>query len=227
MDVLKIAWLSGITLAVILTACSPELPTPEDELPAPPERLIHDPRILESPEARTIILVRLVSVEMLDRARNDIPERATMLVLKSWKGPYSAGRVLHTPKGFMAHIGKPGDFRYYHFQLADQGKEFLIMSLGGISSSDGSDTSDLITVRRSWVWPAAKSQALMAALDQAVRELQGAPHARESAKVPDLPPEGTPERRAWLDKYCGPNTWINAFCMRAIDGSHRPISLEQ
>jgi hypothetical protein len=46
--------------------------TPEDEPPAPPERLIHDSRILE--RAHTIILVRVVEVT---------PTYATIRVLKS------------------------------------------------------------------------------------------------------------------------------------------------
>jgi len=36
-------------------------------------------------------------------------------------------------------------------------------------------TPDEILVRRKWVWPAAKSQALMAALDQAVVDLDSMP----------------------------------------------------
>lgn len=156
-------WLWSV--ALVLAACSRELPTPENELPAPPEQLIHDPRILDSPEAGTIILVRVVSLEMLNREWNEIPEHPKMLVLKSWKGPFAAGDVLHTPEGFIFHHGKPDNNRFYHFQFEDQGKEFLIMSLGGEKRAQ---EPDVIFVRRSWVWPAAKSQALIAALDQAV-----------------------------------------------------------
>jgi hypothetical protein len=150
-------------VAVILTACSRQLPTPEGELPAPPERLIHDPRILE--HAPRIILVRVTGLEMLDRQWNEIPEHTKMLVLKSWKGLSAAGDVLHTPEGFIFHHGKPDDNRFYHFQFGDRGKEFLMMS-----SSGNPEMPDVVFVRRSWVWPAAKSQALMAALDQAVAD---------------------------------------------------------
>jgi hypothetical protein len=47
----------------------------------------------------------------------------------------------------------------YDFQFEDRGKEFLIMS-------PGAATPDELLVRQSLVWPAAKSQALMAAFDQ-------------------------------------------------------------
>ena len=172
MDGLKITWLLGFTLAVILTACSRELPTPPELAytrqlrpccGAPPERLIHDPRILDSPEAGTIILVRVLEVgPQIEVDRKYV----TMLVLKSWQGPISAGRVLHTPKGFLFHHGKPDDNLPYPFQSGDQGKELLIIRCCRMLSSD----SDVIFVRRYWAWPAEKSQALMAALDQAVTD---------------------------------------------------------
>jgi hypothetical protein len=169
MDVLKAAGLAGIVLAVILTACSRELPTPSQPTftiqlrpccDAPPELLIHDPRVLEQP--RTVILVRVIGFEMLNSDENSIPAHATMLVLKSWKGPFSAGDVLHTPKGFIAITGNPEDFISYPFQAGDQGKEFLIMD-------NGWPRPDIL-VRRYSAWPAEKSQALMAALDQAVAD---------------------------------------------------------
>jgi hypothetical protein len=170
MDVLKAAGLSGIALAVILTACSRELPTPPQPTftiqlrqccDAPRELLIHDPRVLE--HARTVILVRVIGFEMLNPDENSIPAHATMLVLKSWKGPFSAGDVLHTPKGFIQINGNPEDVISYPFQAGDQGKEFLIMDNGGPPPPD-------IFVGRYSAWPAEKSQALMAALDQVVAD---------------------------------------------------------
>jgi hypothetical protein len=196
-DVLKIARLSGIALAVILTACSGELPTPPQptstiQLPyasreiavtggadppccdAPPEQLIHNPRILE--RALAIILVRGIGFEMLDPQENSIPAHATMLVIRSWKGPFSAGDVLQTPKGFLATTyngividGAPIDtdpmdhMVPYPFQSGDQGKYFLIMDNRGFPPPDR-----WVWVGRYAAWPAEKSRALMAALDQAV-----------------------------------------------------------
>ena len=193
MDVLKIAGLSGVTLAVILTACSRELPTPPQPTSAiqldpccdaPPEQLIHDPRILE--RALTIILVRVIGFEMLDPERNSVPAHATMLVIRSWKGPFSAGDVLQTPRGFLGVtyngavlangelVEDPMDrMDPYPFQSGDQGKYFLIMDNRGFPPD--------IWVGRYSAWPAEKSQALMAALDQATRETvtvaeQSTPH---------------------------------------------------
>jgi hypothetical protein len=125
-------------LNVIVTACSRELPTPPEPtftIPlrpccgAPPERLIHDPRILE--HAPTVILVRVIGFEMLNPDENSIPAHATMLVLKSWKGLFCAGDVVHTPKGSIQLNGNAEDFISYPFQAGDQGKEFLIMDNGG------------------------------------------------------------------------------------------------
>jgi hypothetical protein len=180
MDSLKICGLGGAAVAAILTACSPEVPAPPErtftlQLPpccgAPPESLVHDPRILEQPRTSTIILVRVVKLETVypvsapPYAIGDGTTQATMLVLKSWRGPFSAGDVLHTPKGpFLAVNGNPVDYLSYPFQVGDQGKEFLIITNGGPNPSDGTE----IMVRRYWAWPAAKSRALMAALDQAV-----------------------------------------------------------
>jgi hypothetical protein len=131
--------LSGIALAVILAPCSRELPTPPEptftsiQLPpccgAPPEKLIHDPCILDRPEARTIILVRVVEAEVQEDFAS-VPY-AKMLVLKSWQGPFSAGEVLRTPKLLYLCDGKLEDCAQYNFQLGGRGNEFLIMSPRG------------------------------------------------------------------------------------------------
>jgi hypothetical protein len=64
-----LCWLAGQPHGLPAHSSSRELPTPPEEpesapLPpccgAPPERFIHDPHILDSPEARTIILVRVI-----------------------------------------------------------------------------------------------------------------------------------------------------------------------
>jgi hypothetical protein len=94
MNIRRIAGLCGVALVVILTACSDapsDTAPPPYGLAAPPDRLIHDPRILE--RAQTIILVRVVwlNLECLFKC-------TAMRVVKAWKGPFSAGDVLHTPK---------------------------------------------------------------------------------------------------------------------------------
>ena len=169
MDALKIAGLSGTAVAVILTACSRELPTPPQPsftiqlrpcCDAPPELLIHDPRVLE--RQSTIILVRVIGFEMLDPERNSVPAHATMLVIRSWKGPFSAGDVLQTPRGYFNYSGALDDMVAYPFQSGDQGNYFLIMPM--------QIEDQYIWVYRHSAWPAEKSQALMAALDQAVAD---------------------------------------------------------
>jgi hypothetical protein len=207
----------GVAVAVILTACSRELPIPtwEDELPAPPEQLIQDPRILDSPDARTIILVRVGELERPEYA--GLSPYATMFVLKSWNGPFSAGDVLHTPKGFVACGSKRDDCRLYNFQLGDRGKEFLIMSLGGQKRPE---EPDLIFVRRKWVWPAAKSRALMAALDQAVVDAMPTDKAGYAARLQKEEAAFkavTTELRAALSNHA-PETEINALSYQA--GGH-------
>jgi hypothetical protein len=175
MDMFRIAGLlAGVAVAVVLTSCSRK----EDELPAPPEWLIHDPRILE--RARAIVLVRVLELEMQTAPREYY---ATMLVLKSWKGPFSAGRVLHTPKGYSLLGCNSSGCDYYHFQFRDQGKEFLIMSFGGTISPDGTKPADVIGVFRKWAWPAERSQALIAALDQAVADSMPTDKAGYAARL--------------------------------------------
>jgi hypothetical protein len=110
-----------------------------------------------------IILVRVIGFEMLDPERNSIPAHATMLVIRSWKGPFSAGDVLQTPRGYFIYSGRLDDMAPYPFQSGDQGKYFLIMGYDGPSPAE-------TWVGRYEAWPAEKSQALMAALDQAVAQ---------------------------------------------------------
>jgi hypothetical protein len=180
MGVLKLAGLLGIALAVILTACargpSPLLSTtlflPPDKLAPPPglgptqQQLIDRiaggmgprpivPSILEGTEP--IVLVRVV----------EVGESVTMLVLKSWAGPYPAGHVLHTHstyQGFAVCNGRADLCVKYYFQYGDKDKEFLIIDPGG----GGTEMPDEIPVYAAWTWPATESQALMAALDRAL-----------------------------------------------------------
>jgi len=102
-----------------------------------------------------------------------------MLVLKSWRGPFSAGDVLDTPRGYVWCIppgratarrasGAVRDCLWYNFKPGDQGKEFLIVNTSGSTPPDGT-----LFVRLYSTWPAEKSQALIAALDQAVAALAG------------------------------------------------------
>jgi len=179
----------GVAAAAILTACSGELPmSPEepeatytDQLPpccgTPPEYLTHDPRILDSPEAGTIILVQVVELE---RQEGDgLGLYAKMLVLKYWKGPFSAGEVLHTLKGYVACDGNRSSCAQYDFQLGDRGKEFLIMSSAQQKRPDPNE----ISVGRYWTWPAEESQALMAALDQSVADSMPTDKAGYAARL--------------------------------------------
>ncbi len=100
-----------------------------------------------------IILVRVVGTV----------RETTLLVLKSWRGPFSAGRVLH------AHpvpIIEP----QYFFQTGDKDKELLILADPGVSSSDAdAGLNRIVNPPPSGVWPAAEAQPLMEALDEAVR----------------------------------------------------------
>jgi hypothetical protein len=176
MDVLKAAGLSGIALAVILSACSREpSPPPPFKLVAPSiDSLVHNPLLLAT--AGTIILVRVVEVTPW-RSESLHGQTATLLVLKSWQGPFSAGDVLHTQgyPGFVLCNGHVDECGTYDFQPGEKGQEFIIMHVGLHNNPDGSGSNaddrwgtTFITAPPMWVWPAAKSQALIAALDQAV-----------------------------------------------------------
>jgi len=76
-------------------------------------------------------------------------------VCRHWAWPAAKSQAL------MADNGAPDDMLPYPLQSGDQGKEFLIMDNGGPPPPE-------ISVLRHSAWPAAESQALMAALDQAV-----------------------------------------------------------
>jgi hypothetical protein len=114
----------------------------------PPDWTIHEPwRFFET--AQTVILVRVVN-------SNPVTDSAGVKVLKSWKGPFSAGRVLHVePPAICAG----GSCKPYVFQAGD--KELLIVVF------DAKDREP-IGAWDGWVWPAAESQPLIEALDKAV-----------------------------------------------------------
>jgi hypothetical protein len=182
MGILKITGLCGVAVAVTLTACSGEPPPPMPEstvaMPPccdkPPDVLIHNPRILD--HAHIAILVRVLQVAQAASSEPPNfyyehptnPVNATLLVLKSWQGPFSAGRVLHVPRAPGECQGTYDTCPPFQFQPGDQGNEFLI--LGEPRNSNGTDVADEIFVHRFSVWHAAKSQTLMAALDQAVAD---------------------------------------------------------
>jgi len=77
--------------------------------------------------------------------------------------PFSAGRVLHVEPSPVCN-GPIGSCAPYLFQRGDD--ELLIFTGSGTDIG----TEDRITTAHDWVWPAAESQALMHALDRAVKE---------------------------------------------------------
>ncbi len=106
------------------------------------------PDLIDEP---MIILARVVGVG---------PEDATLLVLKSWQGSLSAGRVVHAPQP--SPIIEP-QYRFH----ADDG-ELLIFA--HIFSHPGEPPSDQIgNPAPSRVWRAAEAQPLIEALDEAAR----------------------------------------------------------
>jgi len=119
----------------------------------PPDWIMNQPagRTLEQPQA--IILVSVVE-------SNPSSPRATVQVVKSWKGPYSAGQTLHTEEPGLCS-GPLSSCTPYQFQADD--KELLIFVYDA-------RYPDKILAAVQWVWSAAESptQVLMAALDQAV-----------------------------------------------------------
>jgi hypothetical protein len=188
MDTRNIARLWGVGLVLILTACSGAPSPPPENRPVPPPvslgpppiSLVHDPWILG--RANTIILVRVVALAEVHPYpwRPDLTDTdATLLVRKSWKGPFSAGRVLHTVTGVVLCASPVNDCEPYGFQFADKNKEFLIMA----GADTERDRTNVLFVRRDWVWPAAESQALMAALEQAVIDSQPTDRAGYVARV--------------------------------------------
>jgi hypothetical protein len=188
MDIRNIARLWGVALVLALTACSGAPSPPPENRPVPPPvslgpppiSLVHDPRILE--QAKTIILVRVAELAEIHPYPSwpDVTETsATLLVLKSWKGPFSAGRVLHTKEALTCN-GRVDYCESYRFQFRDKDKEFVIMDFDDVTKVN---RTNVLFVPRAWAWPAAQSQALMAALDQAVIDSQPTDRAGYVARV--------------------------------------------
>lgn len=110
---------------------------------------------------RTIILVRVIKS---DDPLSPSP-RATVSVLKSWKGPFSAGRVLHVgppPEGVMLCAGSKCPPDMYLFRPSGD-SELLIMT--------DSETEPLMLSPES-VSSGAELQARMQTVEHAVKELQ-------------------------------------------------------
>src|SRR5215469_17384772 len=115
-----------------------------------PDPLLQDPmRLLET--VQTLILVRVVELNPSSTTS------ATLRVIKSWKGPYSAGRVLHVEAPVI--LACAGPCLPYVFEPND--KELLIATF------DENDR-DPIVVWDGWAWSTAESKikALMDALDK-------------------------------------------------------------
>ena len=109
---------------------------------------------------RTIILVRVVKSDPVSPS-----PRAMVLVLKSWKGPFSAGRVLHVgppPEGVILCAGAKCPPDMYLFRPSGD-KELLIMT--------DSETEPLMLSPES-VSSGSESQALIRTVDQAVKQVQ-------------------------------------------------------
>ncbi len=82
---------------------------------------------------------------------------ATVLVLKSWKGPFSPGRLLHVEPPAV-HVGPAECCKPYIFQRGDN--ELVIFTAA----------REPIVLAPDQVFPATQSQLLMQSLDQAVRD---------------------------------------------------------
>ena len=107
---------------------------------------------------QTVVLVRVVE-STFPAVANSAPDydfaHATALVLKSWKGPFSAGRLLHiTPPGGCAG----SNCTPYPLQAGD---EVLIFT---------QRTEDPITALQGMVFRAPESQSMMEVMDQTVKE---------------------------------------------------------
>jgi hypothetical protein len=109
--------------------------------------------------AQAILLVRV-----LESKPGATPEHttATLQVIKSWKGPYCAGRILHAKAPVI--VSCAGECTPYVFQPVD--KELLIQP-GGATTGSGA-TEEPIAVWKERTWPAVESKDLMDALDWAV-----------------------------------------------------------
>lgn len=114
-----------------------------------------------------IVLVRLTGLGEVQPDPRRAPDfkvpDATFVVLRSWRGPFSAGGVLHVRGGPVlctGACGRPG----YDFQAI--GEELLILAHPGVFS-DPDAARDRI-IYPVGVWPVAEAQPLMEALDEAV-----------------------------------------------------------
>ena len=110
--------------------------------------------------SQSVILVRVVesTFSAVAGGADDPPfPTASALVLRSWKGPFSAGQLVHlVPPYFCAG----SNCQPYPVQAGD---EVLIFS---------QQARDPITVMQVNVFRAAESKSMMEVLDQTVRELQ-------------------------------------------------------
>jgi hypothetical protein len=110
--------------------------------------------------AQTVILVRVVesTFPAVADAADDPPfPKASALVLRSWKGPFSTGLLLHLAPPYVC-VGF--SCQPYPVQAGD---EVLIFTQG---------TRDPITVIQGMVFRAAESKSMMEVLDQTVKEQQ-------------------------------------------------------
>lgn len=106
--------------------------------------------------AQTVILVHVVESTFPPEVHSpDVFAHATVLVLKSWKGPFSTGRELQVapPGGCAGSTCLP-----YPLQAGD---DLLIFTQA---------TAEPIFAMQGFVWRAVESQAAITALDQAVKE---------------------------------------------------------
>lgn len=105
--------------------------------------------IPELEQAQTIILVRVIKRDPL-----------TFEVLKSWKGPFSPGRVVHVKPPSGAIVGCVGcpDPRRASWQHAIQGgaDELLIFTFATHADE----------IQPGWAWAGAEARELMRVLDQ-------------------------------------------------------------
>jgi hypothetical protein len=127
-------------------------------------------------QAQTIILVRVVESfhdpqfpPKFNSPERFVPVLGTVRVLKSWKGPFPTGRKLYVGATVLC-AGTPDSCEDYPLKAGD---ELLIFFPGA--------TEPIYAARRS-TWPAAETQGLMQALDQAVKERSGA--ARHPGSAP-------------------------------------------
>ena len=107
-------------------------------------------RVVESTFPGTTVLPALTSAR-------EYRVLGKVLVLKSWWGPFPAGVVLHVAEAAEC-AGTIEGCTSYPLRVGD---ELLIVTQG---------TQDPIVAALSRTWPAAESQAAMAAFDRAVKK---------------------------------------------------------